>query len=73
MKNLDQFVNYFLDCYEDTDITKKEVKEYTKLFIKLFPNLWGGGDSFDRENIYKILLMGRGDALAKKHNEQEVT
>jgi hypothetical protein len=71
MINIEEFIDYFMEFYFDTDITNEEARKYTKLYIKLFPNLWDG-DSLDREKIYELLLMGRGDALAKKNKSKEV-
>ena len=71
-QDFETFITYVLVCYDDTDMTKKEAIKYTKIYNKLFPNLWGGGDSLDREKVYELFLMGRADALAKKHNEEGV-
>ena len=71
----ESFITYILKCYvptekcySDTDITRKEAIKYTKMYNKLFPNLWGGGDTLDREKVYELFLMGRADSLAKKQN-----
>lgn len=63
MYSLDDFVNDFVEC---SDITKQEARKYTKLYIKLFPNLWDG-DTLDRDKIYQLIMMGRGDAIAREH------
>tara|TARA_X000001382_G_C3027914_1_gene133785 strand:+ start:296 stop:526 length:231 start_codon:yes stop_codon:yes gene_type:complete len=65
MYNIEEFIDYFMEFYFDTDITNQEARKYTKLYIELFPNLWDG-DSLDREKIYSLIMMGRGDALAKQ-------
>lgn len=65
MYNIEEFIDYFMEFYFDTDITNQEIRKYTKLYIELFPNLWDG-DSLDREKIYSLIMMGRGDALAKQ-------
>ena len=65
MYNIEEFIDYFMEFYFDTDITSQEARKYTKLYIELFPNLWDG-DSLDREKVYDLLMMGRGDALAKQ-------
>jgi len=72
VRDFETFITYVLVCYDDTDMTKKEAIKYTKIYNKLFPNLWGGGDSLDREKVYELFLMGRADALAKKHKIEEV-
>jgi hypothetical protein len=71
MINIEEFIDYFMEFYFDTDITNEEAKKYTKLYIKMFPNLWSN-DSFDRENIYQLIKMAKGDALAKNHKSKEV-
>lgn len=70
--NIEEFIDYFMEFYFDTDITNQEARKYTKLYIELFPNLWSGGDSLDREKVYELLLMGRGDAIAKQNKSKEV-
>jgi len=72
VRDFETFITYVLVCYDDTDMTKKEAIKYTKMYNKLFPNLWGGGDSLDREKVLQLIDMARGDALAKKHKEEEV-
>jgi hypothetical protein len=72
MYNIEEFIDYFMEFYFDTDITNQEARKYTKLYRELFPNLWGGGDSLDREKVYELLKMGRGDALAKKNKLEGV-
>jgi hypothetical protein len=63
-----KFVSYFLDFYRDSgdDITPLEACKYTKMYKTNFPNLWGGGDSLDREKVYELFLMGRADAITKE-------
>jgi hypothetical protein len=71
MNNIEEFIDYFMEFYFDTDITNQEAQKYTKLYIELFPNLWNG-DSLDREKIYQLVMMGRGDALAKQNKLEAV-
>jgi len=71
MINIEEFIDYFMEFYFDTDITNEEARKYTNLYIELFPSLWDG-DSLDREKVYELLLMGRNDALAKKNKSKEV-
>jgi acyl-coenzyme A synthetase/AMP-(fatty) acid ligase len=72
MKPVTRFINYILEAYEDDGMTVGEALKYTKMYKKLFPNLWSEGDSLDREKVYELFLMGRADALAKEHKEEEV-
>ena len=67
-----KFVHYLLDFYEDEGMTFTEAIRYTQMYIKLFPNLWSDGDSLDREKVYELFLMGRANALAKKHNDTDL-
>ena len=67
-----RFITYILKVYEDDNMTVGEALKYTEMYKKLFPNLWSSGDSFDREKVYELFLMGRADALAKKHKEKEI-
>ena len=67
-----KFVHYLLDFYEDEGMTFPEAIRYTQMYIKLFPNLWSDGDSLDREKVYELFLMGRANALAKKHNDTDL-
>jgi hypothetical protein len=61
-----EFVCYLLDFYghDENNMQPLEACKYTKIYKNIFPNLWGGGDSLDRENVYKLFLMGRADAMA---------
>jgi hypothetical protein len=72
MKPVTRFIHYILDFYKDDDMTVGEALKYTKIYKKLFPNLWSEGDSLDREKVYELFLMGRADALAREHKEKEV-
>ena len=72
MKPVTRFINYILEFYEDDGMTVGEALKYTKMYKKLFPNLWGEGESLDREKVYELFLMGRADAIAKEHKEKEV-
>jgi hypothetical protein len=72
MKPVTRFIKYILNVYKDDGMTVGEALKYTKMYKKLFPNLWSKGDSLDRENVYKLFLMGRADALAREHKEEEV-
>jgi len=64
------FVQYIMKYYENEGISAKEAKKYTALYKELFPNLWSSGDSLDRENVYKLILMARADAVARQHNKE---
>jgi len=76
MKPTTRFVRYLLEVYgvqnHDDGMHLMEACKYTRIYKKLFPNLWSGGDSFDRENVYKLFLMGRADSVAREHKEMEV-
>ena len=72
METTTRFITYILKVYEDDNMTVGEALKYTEMYKKLFPNLWSSGDSFDREKVYELFLMGRADALAKKHKEKEI-
>lgn len=66
MYNIEEFIDYFMEFYFDTDITNQEARKYTKIYIELFPNFWDG-DSLDREVIHQLIMRGRGDAKAKQN------
>jgi len=78
MRDFETFINFLIQWYGKGGfeghykMTKREATKYTKMYIDLFPNLWSGGDTFDRERVLQLIDMARGDALAKKHKAQEV-
>ncbi len=73
----EKFIDFLVEWYGEggfeghVKITKKEAIKYTDMYMDLFPNLWSGGDSLDREKVMQLLNMGRGDTLAKKHKGVE--
>jgi len=66
-----EFIKYILEFYEGEGISAKEARNSTDLYRKLFPNLWGDGDSLDRENVYELILMARADARARQNKYQK--
>lgn len=70
--NIEEFIDYMTEFYFDEGISPKDARKYTEMYIKLFPNLWSGGDSLDREKVYGLYLIGWADSLAKQHKEMEV-
>ena len=72
MYNIEEFIDYFMEFYFDTDITNQEARKYTKLYIELFPNLWGGGNSLDRESVYGLYLIDWADSIAKENKSKGV-
>jgi hypothetical protein len=78
MRDEKTFIDYLMAFYgkqgleKHYEMTREDAIKYTKIYKDLFPNLWGGGDSLDREKVATLYVMGRADALAKKHNEEEV-
>ena len=75
---MEEFTDYLLEFYGPGGVygqykmTKRKATKYTRMYMDLFPNLWSGGDSLDREKVLELYMMGEGDALAKKHKAQEV-
>lgn len=65
-KNDIEFIKYILEFYKGEGISAKEARNSTDLYRKLFPNLWGDGDSIDREYVYQLILMARADAFRAK-------
>jgi hypothetical protein len=54
---LNRFIDYVTDFYEEEGYSKAEIKKACKKYIEElgYQKTWGGGDSLDRERVYEIL------------------
>ena len=56
---INRFVDYVHDFYEENGFTKAEVKKAVDKYLAQleFEQTWGGGDSVDRERVYEYLEL----------------